>query len=495
MRKNQIILDEAARSVRRAFVGSLAGSATMLGVIGVAGAYGMPERLNTQSLATALTSLQIKLTPVVENAGPIVDRAKTMAASVAPKPRSIEIESDDEVILQVRRFALASASPGQIVPPSRIPAIAAPITPPAEPTAADVIAMPQAPFAPSAEALAAAPAVAGSSAAAPAKPELLKSKLVMTEPEMTTSALPQPAAAVPSQPARAMPGAIADGAGEPPALPAPLVFEPPQLEKIQPLTPLPKIEIVKPPQAAEAPRPVAPKGVERPDTVAASAVVGSPNTADAPVEGPMAATASANAVDIDLPSLDEYPKIVFVHLPVPKPPMSPAQLLNLTGADYDKAEKCLAQAIYFEARAEPVRGQQAVAQVVLNRVFSPHYPKDVCSVVYQNAHRHLACQFTFACDGIRDVVKEPDMWDRAKKIARETLDGQLWLPEVGKSTHYHATYVRPRWIREMRKMVKVGVHIFYRPHRWGDGADEAGWVKPAQSMQTMHAAVKVKGGA
>ena len=123
MRKNQIILDEAARGVRRAFIGSVAGSATMLGVIGVAGAYGMPERLSAQSLSTALTSLQLKFTPMVDGAGPIVDRAMVMAAHVAPKPRSIAIESDDEVILQVPRsplqgFALAAATPDQIAEPS-----------------------------------------------------------------------------------------------------------------------------------------------------------------------------------------------------------------------------------------------------------------------------------------------------------------------------------------------------------------------------------------
>ena len=72
-----------------------------------------------------------------------------------------------------------------------------------------------------------------------------------------------------------------------------------------------------------------------------------------------------------------------------------------------KAEKCLANAVYFESRGESVRGQIAVAQVVMNRVFSPFYPNDVCGVVYQNAHRHNACQFTFACDGIPDIVTEP----------------------------------------------------------------------------------------
>ena len=172
----------------------------------------------------------------------------------------------------------------------------------------------------------------------------------------------------------------------------------------------------------------------------------------------MSAMASADANHIEMPSLEDYPKIVFVHLPMPKPPMSPAQLLNLSGAEYDKAEKCLAQAIYFEARAEPVRGQQAVAQVVLNRVFSPYYPKDVCSVVYQNAHRHLSCQFTFACDGKAEAIRERGSWARANRIARQALHATVWLPEVAKATHYHATYVRPDWIRDMKLLVKHGVH-------------------------------------
>ena len=161
-----------------------------------------------------------------------------------------------------------------------------------------------------------------------------------------------------------------------------------------------------------------------------------------------------------------------------KRPMSPAEQLKLDEKGRAKAEKCLAEAVYFEARGEPVLGQVAVAQVILNRAFSGKYPDTVCGVVYQNAHRHLACQFTFACDGIRDVVREPDMWERAKKIAAEMLDGRLWLPEVGKATHYHANYVHPGWVREMKKMYRLGVHIFYRPRAWGDGADAPEWSDP-----------------
>ncbi|MBI3699319.1 MAG: cell wall hydrolase [Afipia sp.] len=164
-------------------------------------------------------------------------------------------------------------------------------------------------------------------------------------------------------------------------------------------------------------------------------------------------------------------------------PRTPAERLGLDGASRAKSEKCLTEAIYFEARGEAVRGQMAVAQVVVNRAFSGYYPNTVCGVVYQNSNRHLACQFTFACDGIRDVVKEPDMWERAKKIAQATLDGRIWLPEVGKSTHYHAYWVRPSWVAEMKKMYKFGVHTFYRPRAWGDGADAPSWGNPADTAQ------------
>jgi hypothetical protein len=156
-------------------------------------------------------------------------------------------------------------------------------------------------------------------------------------------------------------------------------------------------------------------------------------------------------------------------------PRSPAERLKLIGAARVKAEKCLANAIYFEARDEPVRAQIAVAQVVLNRTFSPYYPNDVCGVVYQNDHRRLACQFTFACDGKSKAITEPDAWERAQKIARDTLDGKLWMPEVAKSTHYHDDWAHPNWVREMKKMDKLGGLIFYRPRNWGDGAGEPSW--------------------
>jgi spore germination cell wall hydrolase CwlJ-like protein len=151
--------------------------------------------------------------------------------------------------------------------------------------------------------------------------------------------------------------------------------------------------------------------------------------------------------------------------------LTPAERLALNPVARAKAVKCLAEAIYFEARSEPERGQMAVAQVVVNRAFSGYYPNDICGVVYQNKHRHLACQFTFACDGIPDVITEPDMWTQAKEIARDMLDGKLWLTEIGHSTHYHAYWVHPGWVNEMRKLYKIGVHSFYRPRNWGDGSE------------------------
>lgn len=169
-----------------------------------------------------------------------------------------------------------------------------------------------------------------------------------------------------------------------------------------------------------------------------------------------------------------------------KRPKTPAERLGLNTKERAKAEKCLANAVYFESRGEPLRGQIAVAQVVMNRVFSGFYPNNVCGVVYQNAHRRNACQFTFACDNVPDVVNEPDLWEQAKKIARETLDGKLWLTEIGYSTHYHAYWVHPSWRNEMRKLHSIGVHRFYRPRAWGDTVEVPNYTfVPPNSAKTM----------
>ncbi len=127
-----------------------------------------------------------------------------------------------------------------------------------------------------------------------------------------------------------------------------------------------------------------------------------------------------------------------------------------------RENRCLAEAIYFEARGESGEGQAAVAQVVLNRVSSGLYPATICGVVYQNRRHYNACQFSFACEGKSLRIDEPDSWQRAVRIAREVTNGKTYVSDIGGSTHFHANYVRPRWARRLEKMDVIGHHIFYK---------------------------------
>jgi Cell Wall Hydrolase len=128
-----------------------------------------------------------------------------------------------------------------------------------------------------------------------------------------------------------------------------------------------------------------------------------------------------------------------------------------------REERCLAEAVYFEARSEPEAGQAAVAQVVMNRVKSGLYPSSICGVVYQNRNRYLGCQFTFACEGKSLRVTEPDAWARATRIATNVLKGDTYLANVGGALNYHANYVRPSWARYLQRTSVIGHHIFYKP--------------------------------
>jgi spore germination cell wall hydrolase CwlJ-like protein len=131
--------------------------------------------------------------------------------------------------------------------------------------------------------------------------------------------------------------------------------------------------------------------------------------------------------------------------------------------------KCLAEAIYFEARGEPEQGRIAVAQVVLNRLKNPAYPSTICGVVYQNKNKRHRCQFSFACDGIRDRITNKSAWVEAQALAKRVLDDEkhLYIADVGATTNYHATYVKPRWARKMTKKDKIGRHIFYQTYKGG----------------------------
>jgi len=123
---------------------------------------------------------------------------------------------------------------------------------------------------------------------------------------------------------------------------------------------------------------------------------------------------------------------------------------------------CMATAVYFEARGESYRGQVAVGQVVMNRLAHPIYPKTICGVVYQNQQMRNACQFSFACDGIPETITEGKAWAQAEEIAKGVVNGSLYLPEVGKATHYHANYVYPDWAPRLKRVAKIGHHIFYQ---------------------------------
>ncbi|MGU3536977.1 cell wall hydrolase [Methylobacterium sp. A54F] len=127
----------------------------------------------------------------------------------------------------------------------------------------------------------------------------------------------------------------------------------------------------------------------------------------------------------------------------------------------DREQRCLAEAVYFEARSEPEEGQAAVAQVVLNRVKSGLYPSNVCGVVYQNRHRYMGCQFSFACEGKSLRITDAGSWESATRVARSVIEGRTYLAEVGAATHYHADYVRPNWSRRLKRMDVIGRHIFY----------------------------------
>ena len=133
---------------------------------------------------------------------------------------------------------------------------------------------------------------------------------------------------------------------------------------------------------------------------------------------------------------------------------------HMAGAlDSSRDLECLTAAVYYEARGESAAGQQAVAQVVLNRARHPAFPKSVCGVVFQ--HAGGGCQFSFACDGSMSRRHEGGAWDRAKKVAADALDGHV-LASIGTATHFHVASLGNVWSTGMLKVAQIGSHVFYR---------------------------------
>ncbi len=153
--------------------------------------------------------------------------------------------------------------------------------------------------------------------------------------------------------------------------------------------------------------------------------------------------------------------------PFTREPVPPARPFYIAGTpiDRDRATDCLAAAIWYEAGAETLAGKKAVAQVVLNRVRHPAFPKTVCGVVFQGAERRTGCQFTFTCDGAMTRTPSASAWGNARGLARIMLTGEVFKP-VGSATHYHTDWVLPAWSAKLDKVHRESTHLFFRWMGW-----------------------------
>jgi spore germination cell wall hydrolase CwlJ-like protein len=145
----------------------------------------------------------------------------------------------------------------------------------------------------------------------------------------------------------------------------------------------------------------------------------------------------------------------------PNPAAAPFTLANVSAADRARSLDCLTAAVYYESATEPLDGQRAVAQVIINRVRHPAYPNTICGVVFEGAQRRTGCQFSFTCDGSLRRQPMPTFWGRSREVAAAALNGYVYAP-VGLALNYHANYVVPYWASSLSKNANVGLHIFYR---------------------------------
>jgi spore germination cell wall hydrolase CwlJ-like protein len=164
--------------------------------------------------------------------------------------------------------------------------------------------------------------------------------------------------------------------------------------------------------------------------------------------------------DDALTALAMGPKGAAKSAPGAEPDYSEAWLAGLPapsgGADWD----CLRKAIYFEARGESIKGEVAVAEVVLNRVDSPLYPGTVCGVVQQSGHG--ACAFSWVCDGYSDKMRDPEAADRAGRIAWAMMQPGTPRALTAGATYFHTRHVRPDWGADVIQTAAIGSHLFYR---------------------------------
>ncbi|GAA4024024.1 hypothetical protein GCM10022280_26050 [Sphingomonas swuensis] len=179
-------------------------------------------------------------------------------------------------------------------------------------------------------------------------------------------------------------------------------------------------------------------------------------------------SATSGAQSLEVRATGQAAEQINAALPFDRAPVQAAAPFAAPtgGTSYDRALTCLTQAVYYEAGFEPVEGRRAVAQVILNRMRHPAFPKSVCGVVYQRNQTPI-CQFTFVCDGSLLRPAAVGAWAEARKVAAAALAGYVEA-SVGQATHYHADYVAPYWAPMLAKVSKIGAHIFYRwPGAWG----------------------------
>jgi len=200
----------------------------------------------------------------------------------------------------------------------------------------------------------------------------------------------------------------------------------------------------------------------------AEAHVTRPSIAIEPARAAALVDATSGDAGAVVKALGVEAQLINASIPFDAAPVALARPFALggDGLDHQRALLCLTQAVYYEAGFEPLGGRRAVAQVVLNRMRHPAYPKSVCGVVYQK-NRTPVCQFSFVCDGSLYRQPQAAAWRQARDIAAAALAGFV-EPSVGSATHYHADYVAPRWAPMLAKIAKLGAHIFYRwPGNWG----------------------------
>lgn len=194
----------------------------------------------------------------------------------------------------------------------------------------------------------------------------------------------------------------------------------------------------------------------------------------APVSAEVVANAAGNLIRLEQKGLKGFSatrlKAMVTPVPVPETTVSSGNgtvgftenwLASQPAPSGGAQWRCLSEALYFEARGETLKGQFAVAEVILNRVKSKRYPNSVCGVINQGTGRKFACQFTYTCDGKAEKIGNPSAFTRVGKVARAMLDGAPRTLTKG-ATHYHTTAVRPKWARVFPRTASIGVHRFYK---------------------------------